>query len=67
MKLMPFGDYYLWFCDWCDSQNRTIWTRIDTHNLTCAACYRPVDLAGTATMQPPLSLVKHAAGKLHQQ
>lgn len=39
MQLMPHGDYYLWYCDRCDSRNLTLWTRIDTGEITCAACY----------------------------
>lgn len=42
MKLIPADDYYLWFCEWCDSQNRTLWTRMDAHHLTCGACSRQV-------------------------
>lgn len=39
MKIMPSGDYYLWDCDWCDSRNRTLWTRIDEGKLVCGVCY----------------------------
>ena len=39
MKIMPMGDYYVWHCDWCDSTNHTIWTRIDGQGFTCAACH----------------------------
>ncbi|NVN99589.1 MAG: hypothetical protein HXX17_09715 [Geobacteraceae bacterium] len=39
MKLMPMGDYYLWHCDWCDSTNYTIWTRLERDGLTCSACH----------------------------
>ncbi len=41
MKLMPQGDYYIWFCDWCDSRNHTLWTRIDKGKVVCAVCYTP--------------------------
>lgn len=26
MKLMPSGDHYLWYCEWCDTRNMTLWT-----------------------------------------
>lgn len=42
MNLMPMGDYYLWYCEWCDSSNRTIWTRFETNNVHCSFCQRPV-------------------------
>ncbi len=38
MKLIPLGDYYVWYCDWCDSRNLTLWTRIETKSIACGAC-----------------------------
>ena len=38
MKLMPKGDYYIWYCDWCDSRNLTLWTRIEEGEVVCACC-----------------------------
>lgn len=40
MQLMPLGDYYVWYCEWCDSRNLTLWTRIENNELCCAACHR---------------------------
>lgn len=40
MKLMPVGDYYVWHCDWCDSTNYTLWTRMELEGLACAACHK---------------------------
>jgi transposase-like protein len=40
MKVMPKGDHYVWYCDWCDSKNLTIWTKVDTGKFSCAACQR---------------------------
>jgi len=40
MKLIPVGDYYVWHCDWCDSTNYTIWTRMEDEGLACAACHK---------------------------
>lgn len=39
MKIMPMGDYYVWHCDWCDSTNYTIWTRLEREGLACSACH----------------------------
>ena len=40
MKLMPMGDYYVWYCEWCDSRNLTLWTRIENSKVSCGACHR---------------------------
>jgi hypothetical protein len=47
MKIMPSGDYYLWDCDWCDSRNRTLWTRIDEGKLVCGVCYASCHISAT--------------------
>lgn len=39
MKLMPLGDYYAWYCDWCDSRNLTLWTRFERGEVFCGACH----------------------------
>ena len=39
MKIIPMGDYYVWHCEWCDSTNYTIWTRMERDGLTCNACH----------------------------
>ena len=31
------GDYYIRFCDWCDSHNATMRTRVDGL-MRCSAC-----------------------------
>jgi hypothetical protein len=38
--IMPDGDYYKWYCDWCDTRNMTIWVKVGNGNLTCTACQR---------------------------
>lgn len=47
MQLMPegayyVGDYYVWYCDWCDTRNMTVWTRIEQNLLCCSACHKKV-------------------------
>lgn len=41
MKLIPQGDYYVWYCDWCDSRNHTLWTRVEKGKVVCGVCYNP--------------------------
>jgi len=40
MQLMPLGDHYVWFCEWCDTRNMTLWTRVEANQLCCAACHK---------------------------
>ncbi len=51
MNLMPMGDYYLWNCGWCDSANKTIWTRLETNNIHCSVCQRRVSLTDSIPLQ----------------
>ncbi|MGA7826970.1 MAG: hypothetical protein WCA04_04895 [Geobacteraceae bacterium] len=44
MKLMPIGDYYAWYCEWCDSRNLTLWTRFEKGQVTCGACHNAYHL-----------------------
>jgi len=44
MKLMPMGDYYVWYCEWCDSRNLTLWTRFEKEEVYCGACHNPYAL-----------------------
>jgi hypothetical protein len=53
MKLMPQGDYYVWDCDWCDSHNRTLWTRIEDGMVVCGACYAKFSLSFIAAGSSP--------------
>ena len=39
MKLTLLGDYYVWYCDRCDSRNHTLWTRVGTKEIACGACF----------------------------
>ncbi|MBI1920603.1 MAG: hypothetical protein HYS23_05940 [Geobacter sp.] len=53
MQLMPMGDYYIWYCEWCDSRNRTLWTRIEERDVSCGACHLPLSIhtmAGHSTL-----------------
>ncbi|GAB7027791.1 hypothetical protein [Geotalea toluenoxydans] len=48
MQLMPMGDYYVWYCEWCDSRNMTLWTRIDAKEVACGCCHRTFPLSTNA-------------------
>jgi len=28
MKFKTMDDYYAWTCDWCDSENRSLWVKV---------------------------------------
>ncbi|MDD2850562.1 MAG: hypothetical protein PHY09_01505 [Desulfuromonadaceae bacterium] len=43
MKLKLNEDYYFWCCDWCDSENRVLVSRM-LEGATCGACHRPMDI-----------------------
>ena len=49
MKLMPMGDYYEWYCEWCDSRNLTLWTRFEKGQVTCGACHQRYPFSGSAS------------------
>ena len=52
MKIIPNGDYYFWSCDWCDSENLVLWTKLQDGSL-CGACHRPMilpDLDGASSV-----------------
>lgn len=40
MKFKTLDDYYAWTCDWCDSENRTLWLRVANGEVRCGACHR---------------------------
>lgn len=59
MKLMPIGDYYAWYCEWCDTRNLTLWTRFEKGQVTCGACRQryPFPGAASAVMEQKFSHV----------
>jgi hypothetical protein len=44
MKISPQGDYYLWVCEWCDSENLTLWARFEKGDARCGACHKSFEL-----------------------
>lgn len=44
MKLRSLDDYYYWACDWCDSENRTLWVKVASGDFRCGACHKQVEI-----------------------
>jgi len=40
MRTMVMGEYYVWYCDWCDSKNLTPWTRASGGKVCCGGCHK---------------------------
>lgn len=47
MKPKLNEDYYFWCCDWCDSENLTLWAKCQDGS-KCGACHRPMVLPDTS-------------------
>lgn len=45
MKTMTMGDYYVWYCEWCDSRNLTPWTRTVGGKVCCGGCHKEFPVA----------------------
>ena len=43
MKIRLNEDYYYWCCDWCDSENRVLWAKLQD-GTSCGACHRAMNL-----------------------
>lgn len=41
MEIIPLGDHYVWYCEWCDSRNLTLWTKFEKEKVQCGACQIP--------------------------
>ncbi|MDD2850873.1 MAG: hypothetical protein PHY09_03115 [Desulfuromonadaceae bacterium] len=57
MKLRLNEDYYFWCCDWCDSENLVLWTKLQ-NGTTCGACHKPMNLpevTGGATISSSIT------------
>jgi transcription elongation factor Elf1 len=59
MRMMPLGDYYVWYCEWCDSRNLTLWTRREKGEVFCGACHNrhPMTVPSHAGMKQTFSRV----------
>ena len=52
MKMKPMGDYYVWFCEWCDSRNATLWAHVATPNVCCSACQQKFHILPDGELLP---------------
>ena len=51
MKIRLNEDYYFWCCDWCDTENRVLWVKLQDETY-CGACHRQMnlqDMSGVVT------------------
>jgi hypothetical protein len=55
MKIRLNDDYYFWCCDWCDSENLVLWTKMQD-GTTCGACHRPMILPEMSVGIPHLNI-----------
>jgi hypothetical protein len=46
MKTMTMGEYYVWYCEWCDSRNLTPWTQATTGTVRCGCCHKEFPVTG---------------------
>jgi hypothetical protein len=51
MKIKSHSGYYAWYCDWCDSRNLTLWTRVDAGQVMCGACHMPHGVYNEAAIE----------------
>jgi hypothetical protein len=54
MKFKTLDDYYNWTCDWCDSDNRTLWVRVAQGDVICGACHRTTSSPSSTLAPQPL-------------
>jgi hypothetical protein len=55
MKIRLNDDYYFWCCDWCDSENLVLWTKMQD-GTTCGACHRPMNLPEMSAGIPRINI-----------
>jgi hypothetical protein len=53
MNIRLNEDYYYWCCEWCDTENRVLWARVND-GVACGACHKKLVLGETS---PPMSLI----------
>jgi hypothetical protein len=40
MSAMAMGDFYVWYCEWCDSRNLTPWVKPASGKISCGCCHK---------------------------
>jgi hypothetical protein len=46
MKTMMMGDFYVWYCEWCDTRNLTPWASTTSGNVCCGGCHKEFSFGG---------------------
>lgn len=46
MRTMAMGEYYVWYCEWCDSRNLTPWTSTVGGKVFCGCCKKEFPVSG---------------------
>jgi len=46
MRTMAMGEYYVWYCEWCDSRNLTPWGTAAGGRVNCGCCHKEFAVAG---------------------
>jgi hypothetical protein len=53
---MSLDDYYLWYCDWCDSRNLTLLTSFDDGKVSCGACHQSLAIPSLPAQMAPATV-----------
>jgi len=53
------GEYYVWYCEWCDSRNLTRWAQATGGKVSCGCCHKEFAVAGARHKEAGAAL--HAA------
>lgn len=51
MKTMNMGEFYVWFCDWCDSKNLIPWTGAVGGKVSCGGCHKEFPVPGAKRVE----------------
>ncbi|GFO69026.1 hypothetical protein GMLC_26050 [Geomonas limicola] len=46
MRTMAMGEFYVWYCEWCDSRNLTPWTSTVGGTVYCGCCKKEFPVNG---------------------
>ena len=50
MEIKLHEEYYFWCCDWCDTENRVHWTKLQD-GADCGACHRRMQIDSSGWSQ----------------
>lgn len=46
MRTLTMGEFYVWYCEWCDSRNLTPWVQTMDSKVVCGCCHKEFPVAG---------------------